>query len=199
MASALLVRRCSNDALRGGIRRYFHPGQKLGGKTIAAGIQMRSQQLADSVKASLQEQSLFLDQLSSAFVNRRDAVSAGDFHGLVEGLLRRFPMIQAVEWAPKIAFNERDAFERSRQQDLPGFEVRERGESGEMRAAGARREYYPVTCLEPTAGNEPATGFDLASNASRKAAIDNAVRSDSLIANEPVALSRSAAKKAVCC
>ena len=46
-------------------------------------FQMRSQQLADSVKASLQEQSLFLDQLSSAFVNRRDAVSTGDFHGLV--------------------------------------------------------------------------------------------------------------------
>ena len=46
-------------------------------------FQMRSRQLADSVKESLQEQSLFLDQLSSAFVNRRDAVSTGDFHGLV--------------------------------------------------------------------------------------------------------------------
>jgi hypothetical protein len=42
-------------------------------------------------------------------VNRRDAVSTGDFHGLVQGLLQRFPMIQAVEWVPRIAFNERDA------------------------------------------------------------------------------------------
>jgi hypothetical protein len=78
-------------------------------------------------------------------VNRRDAVSTGDFHGLVQGLLQRFPMIQAVEWVPRIAFNERDAFERSRQQELPGFEVRERRASGEIRPASTRREFYPVT------------------------------------------------------
>jgi PAS domain S-box-containing protein len=151
-------------------------------------FQMRSQQLADSVKAALQEQSLFLDQLSSAFVNRRDAVTPVDFHGLVEGLLQRFPMIQAVEWAPKIGFNERDAFEHSRQQDLPGFEVRERGQSGQIRPAGERGEYYPVTYLEPIVGNEAATGFDLASDVVRKTAIDAAVRSGSVIATEPIRL-----------
>jgi PAS domain S-box-containing protein len=151
-------------------------------------FQMRSQQLADSVKASLQEQSLFLDQLSSAFVNRRDAVSTGDFHGLVQGLLQRFPMIQAVEWVPRIAFNERDAFERSRQQELPGFEVRERRASGEIRPASTRREFYPVTYIEPAVGNEAATDFDLASDTSRKTAIDAAVTSGSVIATESIRL-----------
>src|ERR1700729_3796884 len=42
----------------------------------------------------------------------------------VEKLLRRFPLIQAVEWAPLISSAQRGSFEAAQQTDMPGFEMR---------------------------------------------------------------------------
>src|SRR5215471_5205612 len=137
-------------------------------------FRMRSQQLADSIKANLQEQAFFLEQLSSVFVSRRLVVDRRDFHDLVQKLLQRFPTIQAVEWAPRVLPGERKSFELAQQADLPGFAIRERDAANQLRPAGDRKEFYPVTYLEPLAGNEGAAGFDLGSDPNRRADIEAA-------------------------
>jgi PAS domain S-box-containing protein len=153
-----------------------------------AEFRIRSQQLADSVKAALEEQNLFLDQLSQAFINRKAAVDRQEFDGLARALLQRFPTIQAVEWAPRITADEREAFEAAQRAEMPEFEIRERSASGDMRSAGAHPEFYPVTYIEPLAGNEAAAGFDLASDPSRQAAIEDATRGGGVIATAPIRL-----------
>ena len=84
-------------------------------------FRLRSQQLADTIKAMLEEQLGFLDQLSNDFVGQHQLVSRQDFYGLVRPLLQRFSTIQAVEWAPRVESADRAAFEAKQQVELPDF------------------------------------------------------------------------------
>ena len=88
-------------------------------------FRLRSQQLADNMKATLEEQLGFLDQLSNVFVGGHEPVSRRDFHDLVQTLLRRFPTVQSVEWAPRVQSTNRARFEAAQQSDSPGFLIRE--------------------------------------------------------------------------
>jgi PAS domain S-box-containing protein len=151
-------------------------------------FRLRSQQLADTISAALSQQTLSLEQLSSSLVNRPDAVSRKDFHGLAHSLLERFPAIQAVEWAPRIAGDRRQAFETAERSYAPGFVIRERSPSGQIALAADRAEYYPVTYIEPSAGNEAAEGFDLASNPNRRHALDASLAHGAVAATTPTRL-----------
>ena len=85
-------------------------------------FRLRSQQLADTMRATLEEQRGFLEQLSNVFVSRHQPVTRQEFHDLVQTLLQRFPIIQAVEWAPLVKSADRLAFEAAQRADVPGFE-----------------------------------------------------------------------------
>ena len=64
-------------------------------------FRLLSREIVDKVSTGLEEQEMFLEQLERSFSTPRPP-SAADFHHLVEKLLQRFPLIQAVEWAPRI-------------------------------------------------------------------------------------------------
>ena len=151
-------------------------------------FRLRSQQLADTMRSTLEEQRGFLEQLSNGFVSRYQPVTRQEFHDLVETLLKRFPIIQAVEWAPLVKSAERQGFEAAQRAEVPGFAIRERSQSGELRAADDRSVFYPVTFVEPSAGNEPAMGFDLASDSARRLAIEAATDTGDLAATAPIRL-----------
>jgi signal transduction histidine kinase/CheY-like chemotaxis protein len=111
-----------------------------------------------------------------------------DFQHLVNNLLQRFPTIQAVKWAPRLGSLQRADFEDAQQADLPGFEIREVDSSGLSRRAGERDRYHPVTYVEPLKGNEHIVGFDLISEAGRKAAVEYAINSGEVAASPPIRL-----------
>jgi PAS domain S-box-containing protein len=151
-------------------------------------FRLRSQQLAGMMRATLEEQRGFIEQLSDAFVSRHQPVTRQEFRDLVQTLLRRFPIIQAVEWAPLVQSTDRAGFEAAQQAEVPGFEIRQRTQSGELRSADDRTRFYPVTYVEPLAGNERAMGFDLASDETRRVAIAAATSSGNLAATAPIRL-----------
>ena len=131
-------------------------------------------EIVDKIRTGLGEQEIFLEQLERSFT-LRPGLPPSDFQYLVQGLLLRFPLIQAVEWAPRIDGAARPGFEAAQRAVLPGFEIREAGPSGYPRRAGERAEYYPVTYIEPLRGNEEAVGFDLTSDRDRKSAVEAAI------------------------
>ena len=151
-------------------------------------FRMQSQRVADLIRASLDEQVLFLDQLASAFMTRTQPLTRQNFHDLVQKLLQRFPTIQAVEWAPRVSQADRAAFEAAEQADLPGFAIREHAGSGEFPPAGDRNEFFPVTYIEPHAGNLEALGFDLASGPERRAAVESTIARAAVTATAPIRL-----------
>ncbi|HEX5454167.1 MAG TPA: CHASE domain-containing protein [Stellaceae bacterium] len=150
-------------------------------------FRVRSQHLADVAQASLAEQSAFLEQLGSAFGALHSPVSRQDFHVLVQKLLRRFSTIQAVEWAPRVADADRAAFIAAQRAQIPGFDITGHGARG-MQPMAHHAFYYPVTYLEPLAGNTEAVGYDLASNPDRRAAIERAIASGEVTATAPIRL-----------
>ena len=83
--------------------------------------------------------------------------------------------IQALEWIPRVSRQDRASFERAAIADgLTEFQFTERASQGVMTGAGDRQYYFPVYFVEPLAGNETAVGFDLGSNTTRLAALNQA-------------------------
>jgi len=159
-------------------------------------FQLRSQQFADTTKANLEQEALFLDQLSSVFANRHDPITRQDFRNLVQQLLKHFPVIQAVEWAPRVLNSDRQAFEATERAEMPGFAIREQSQSGHLQQSSVRRLYYPVTYVEPPAANEAAIGYDLLSDAVRARALEAAVETGNTAASAPIRLVQERAEEA---
>ena len=150
-------------------------------------FRLLSQQIVDKIHAGLTEQEIFLEQLERSF-SQPATLSRADFQHLAKNLLRRFPTIQAVKWAPRIEFSKRLAFEEAQHADLPGFEIVELGSSGQRRRAAERDQYYPVTYVEPLKGNEHIVGFDLFSEAGRRTAIEQAIDTGTVTTTPPIRL-----------
>ncbi len=150
-------------------------------------FRLLSQEIVDKIGTGLKEQEVFLEQLERSFSGPAP-LSRADFHRLVQSLLRRSPTIQAVKWAPQIESGQREAFEAAQQGDLPGFEIREIDASGQRRRAGERARFLPVTYVEPLKGNEHIVGFDLASEAGRRTAVEETLDTRTVIATPPIRL-----------
>lgn len=148
-----------------------------------------SEQINNVVQTKLDEQESLLDQMSGLFVHdHQHPVTRDGFQRFVARSLVRFPMIQALEWAPSVGQQQRIGFEAVQHAALPIFAIRERDAAGKQRPASERSQYYPVTYLEPLVGNEPALGFDMFSNPIRRQAIEKATRSGKLVISAPLKL-----------
>jgi len=150
-------------------------------------FRLLSRQTIDKIRAELEEQEVFLEQLERSFSGGA-AVSRTDFRHLVRSLLQRFPTIQAVKWAPWVDRDHRVSFEAAQRAELPGFEIREIDPAGQRRRAGERSRFFPVTYVEPLKGNEHIVGFDLASEAGRRAAVQTALDTGKVTATPPIRL-----------
>jgi diguanylate cyclase (GGDEF)-like protein/PAS domain S-box-containing protein len=148
-----------------------------------------SQQTVNQVQNEFEEQESMLEQTAALFMHdMHGRVSREEFHRFVEKSLTRFPMIQALEWASPVDAAHRAGFEAAQRKDVPGFEIRERDTEGLMRRAGERSSFYPLTYVEPLAGNEPALGFDLASNAKRQSALTEAIQCGTVVTSPALRL-----------
>ncbi len=148
-----------------------------------------TQQSLDQIKMGFVEQEALLAQLQGFFEHDREGkVERDEFHRYCRSSLQVFPMIQAMEWVPRVASSDRESFEKVESKDRPGFQITERNHAGKLQRAEERDWYYPVTYIEPLAGNMQALGFDLASNPERRHAIDETVRSGKIVSTEPIQL-----------
>src|SRR6516162_7701307 len=77
---------------------------------------------------------------------------------------------------------------RRNRQTSPGFEIRELDSAGQERRAKERDGYYPVTYVEPLAGNEHIVGFDLFSETGRKTAVEETIETERVTATAPIRL-----------
>jgi PAS domain S-box-containing protein len=132
----------------------------------------------------------------TAFYGSNDRVDRQQFRSFVSAALARQTSIQALEWIPRVSAAERNAYERAAREDgYSGFQIQEPGEDNEMTPAGQRDEYFPVYFVEPYEGNKRALGFDLASNGTRRAALQIAADSGQLVASGRINLVQDARRQ----
>ncbi|MBF0369684.1 MAG: CHASE domain-containing protein [Magnetococcales bacterium] len=123
-------------------------------------------------------------------------VDPEEFRVFTSDTFKMFPGIQALEWIPRVRDEDRLAFEKKASSEgFPGFQIREQQAQGVMVPALKREEYFPVHYVEPLPGNEKAVGFDIASNPTRKAALDLARDSGQMVASGRITLVQENQKK----
>jgi len=119
----------------------------------------------------------------------KSAFDRRGFKTFVAPALAKQGCIRALEWIPRVTRKERPRYERlARTDGVRNFAFRQRTANGVMAVAGPRDQYFPVFYVEPLAGNEPAVGFDLASEQVHLAALNKARDTGELTATAPVEL-----------
>lgn len=90
--------------------------------------------------------------------------------------LLKNPNVYAWEWIPAVPDAARSQFEADvRKTGIKDFEIWQEDENGKRIPAHKRAIYYPVLLIVPYKGNENVEGFDTASDATRKKALEEAV------------------------
>ncbi len=119
----------------------------------------------------------------AAFYAGSELIDRKEFQTFVRPLLKRYPDIQALGWAPQIPASRRQAQEAAvRLAGFPKYEITERTDRGQFIRAAEHAEYYPVLFLEPLdAGkNKNMLGFDVLSNGECSATARRAIVEDRL-------------------
>jgi PAS domain S-box-containing protein len=152
-----------------------------------AEFQFLSRDLSDKLQSQMAAQEDFLQQLS-VFLSGPLGVTRADFSALTSRILQRFPAIEAVEWAPRVAGADREGFEAEQRRAFGNFVIGQWDSHARLLPAGDRAVFYPVTYVEPLQGNEATVGLDLASDPVRSAAIEETIHSHAVVATAAVRL-----------
>ncbi|QID17547.1 diguanylate cyclase [Nitrogeniibacter mangrovi] len=97
--------------------------------------------------------------------------------------------LRAIAWAPRVAGDERAAFERAaRAAGEAGFAMRDWNGHGALRPAASRAFHFPLRYVVPRVGADELLGFDLASEPIRRSALEQVLRTGQPVVSEPVRL-----------
>lgn len=152
-------------------------------------FQQQIENLSTALQRSLNRYTDVLTFLHDYYRVAAEPVSRQDFAEFVSRSLVSYPGIQALEWAPLVRAGDRAVFEAGVQAEgYPGFTITELSPTGQLQRAGERAEYVPVTYVAPFLTNEAALGYDLASSATRAAAIDPARTTGRIMVTERIRL-----------
>ena len=145
--------------------------------------------LAKQLQMRFEEQELVLEHLD-AFLTREVGreVTPLEFRQFARRVLDRFPMIQAIEWAPLVPAARRAAFEARHRLDHPGFVILERDAAGNLAKAAPREDYLPITLVEPLEPNRGVLGFDLLSTQNRAGIARRVLAGGATLATPPLTL-----------
>jgi len=127
----------------------------------------------------------------SAFFETDQEVTREEFRSFVDATLVRQPELQALAWDPRVAGNERAAWEaKARAEGFDAFHFTEESAAGSLVEAQQRDEYFPVYFLESLKKNAPALGFDVRSEPRRRLALEAARDSGEPHATAPIRLAQ---------
>jgi PAS domain S-box-containing protein len=128
-----------------------------------------------------------LDSLERFFESSRD-VDRDEFRRFTAAMAQRRDM-QAIAWVQPVIEAYMGEWEaRARAEGVRGFTIWQQGADGARQSASGRPMYYPIWYLEPQLENAAALGFDLGSEAARRAALETAMASGLPTATDPVRL-----------
>lgn len=122
------------------------------------------------------------------FFTVSDVVTSQEFEQFSQYLAKN-PLISAWEWIPAVKEPDRGRFEEAaRDSGLSGFRIWEKDSAGKPIPATGRSVYYPVLRVAPLAENQATIGYDLGSEADRRASLEEAVQTRLPSATPPISL-----------
>ncbi len=137
-------------------------------------FQKQTNNLTTALQRTTNRYSDLLLSISDLYDATGNQVDEQAFQRFVQRAVGSYPGIQALEWAPLVLHGERVAYEQWLQTTTRQAQttITEREHTGQLTPAALRPSYVPVTFLEPRPTNEVALGFDLASDETRRIALE---------------------------
>ncbi len=100
----------------------------------------------------------------ASYFDASPKVGRREFRKFVEPAIVLHKGIEALEWIPLVAHEERKAFEREARISFPPYSIKEIVATGEIRQATNRDEYLPILYVQPYQSNKELLGLDMASD-----------------------------------
>jgi diguanylate cyclase (GGDEF)-like protein len=139
---------------------------------------------AQAIRAGLSEDFVELDLLASYVTASQELAGnllgsfATEFGNFVRRIPAQEPDTQAVAFVARVPAAARPGFERAGARELAaGFMIADQGPEGEIRPAGNRALYYPITVIAPFEYSTSMRGLDLSTVPALKQALEHAVAS----------------------
>lgn len=137
------------------------------------------------IEERFEDQVQRLDGLRRFFVFST-SVTLAEFNGYAQPLLYR---TQTYAWAPRVAGEEREAFEQRASHTLEQpFAIHELNDAGSLQVAGPRALYYPVFYTQALSRQAQPLGLDMLSQPLRQATLDRAQQPGSMAVSTPLNL-----------
>ncbi len=127
-------------------------------KRIEAEFDKNARQFKSELTSAINSHAWSSEDLKT-YIDSSESVTRNEFYRYIQPKLLRYQNIKALEWIPRIAHQNRQAFE-----DRIGRPISVPNQMGLMDIAPVKDFYYPVEFVEPSADNEKALGFDVTSN-----------------------------------
>ena len=123
------------------------------------------------------------------YFDNSEAVSREEFTNLVNQIQPRYPGIQSFGWDPLVRHDQRATYEQqARDEGFASFMFTEKSAHQGMIRAENRAEYVVVYYMHPHSGNEAGFGYDIASEQTRKDAIEAAFDTGKLTSTHRIKL-----------
>jgi len=148
-------------------------------RVIEARFAIHSVEQAEAIGRQLTRDVSAVESVAAVF-RVTPELSRQQFGHVTAHLLARHDSLLALGWDPWVPARDRESWEAALAAEGHPGRIRERNASGELVPAAPRDHYVPVGYVEPFAGNEPALGYDVASEPRRRAALMQAARTGEL-------------------
>lgn len=125
----------------------------------------------------------------SAFFKASNDISAAEFNLFSASIIKGNSSVRALEWAPVVAFSQRESFEEQSSIVLQrSFHIKERVVSDKLILAKERSQYAPLLYIYPKHGNQLALGLDVYTNPPHILSMQRVVDSRKVLASSPITL-----------
>ena len=141
-------------------------------RVIDSELERRANNHAVVLQKLIDQHVQLLESLAGLFAASND-IDRGAFGRFVQPILAKHPEVQAYGWNPRVRHDQRADFSAAaREEGLQGFRISEFDDNKNKIPAQQRDEYVVAYYLEPMAGNEQALGYDIASEETRREALN---------------------------
>jgi len=161
--------------------------EKSQDKELKRNFITQSSLIVNEIEHTIDVNLTILQTLKSFFDSAHD-ITYDEFKRFSFRLLKDNPSIQALEWVPKISYENLLDFEQdARDKGFKSFFVYEKSKGKSVKVK-KRDFYYPVYYIKPLKGNRKALGFDLGSSEKRLKAIKQASQSKNITITKAIEL-----------
>ncbi len=153
-------------------------------------FRIRTQEAGALFRVVLKAEELIQESVAQLFVSSEE-VTRKEFSEFVYWATKENKHIQVVEWLPRITHEQRPAYETEQRKYFGNdFSITEFVAKGQLGPATERKEYYPITFLEPDWDNKAARGFDPTSTPESNKVITQAIITGKAMARGPLKILR---------